>query len=409
MLPTKRILHAYEDFAEEAAALEAQQKPWSHGAPGPNDPFPVQLHWMLEQTEKNGFPHVVSWAPHGRSFVVHQRDQFVKEVLPVYFNQSKITSFQRQLSLYGFKRITKGPDSGGYYHPKFLRISRTFARNIVRTKVKNDGPRKAASPSDEPDFYAMPSLPNPSAEAPKIKEANETSVAQASPRLTFDGQHALLLARELLKDDNHQIPTMNLQPRSSASSSLPDATRPLFPSIGSATTTQNNAFGASGSFIQNRILARPLIGTPQHPLQRQLGSRTRSWPSLVDLAATRSSFTASSSPTWLRSSPPSQRSMGVTISDTSMLLPPMPQLRLSSTTQNYPTTPLQLQPAERELLNSALLARGRLPVNTTPLTEAEVSELILRRQQQRSHSFPPIRPGSSNSNRGPSFQRFGGF
>jgi len=76
-----------------------------------------------------------------------------------FFKQTKYTSFQRQLSLYGFIRLTRnGPDRGGYYHPKFLRISRTYSRNIPRIKVKNEGPRKAAAPDCDPDFYGMPKL-----------------------------------------------------------------------------------------------------------------------------------------------------------------------------------------------------------------------------------------------------------
>jgi hypothetical protein len=79
-----RIAHVYVDFAEEAAALERQQVPSSHGgAPGPNEPFPILLHWMLQQAQENGTQSIVSWAPHGRAFRVHQRDQFVKHVLPV--------------------------------------------------------------------------------------------------------------------------------------------------------------------------------------------------------------------------------------------------------------------------------------------------------------------------------------
>ena len=33
-----------------------------------------------------------------------------------------------------------------------------YARNIIRTKIKNEGPRKKSSPASEPDFYSMPKL-----------------------------------------------------------------------------------------------------------------------------------------------------------------------------------------------------------------------------------------------------------
>jgi len=65
-----------------------------------------------------------------------------------------------QLNLYGFKRITTGRDKGGYYHELFLRGMPDLAARILRTIVKNKGPRKAASPSTEPNLYTYPSLPD---------------------------------------------------------------------------------------------------------------------------------------------------------------------------------------------------------------------------------------------------------
>lgn len=49
----------FKDYAMEAALLEAQQKRQSYGVPGPNEPFPVQLHWVLEQAEQKGISHIV--------------------------------------------------------------------------------------------------------------------------------------------------------------------------------------------------------------------------------------------------------------------------------------------------------------------------------------------------------------
>lgn len=157
---TDTIDHDSRDFALEAAVLEGHHKEAGTNACPPSqlDPFPVKLHWMLQQTEKSGLSHVVSWAPHGRAFIVNNRDEFVRVVLPAYFKQTKLSSFQRQLALYGFRRLTTGPDRGGYYQPYFLQISMVFSRNIYRTKVKNEGPRKKSSPDREPDFYKMPKL-----------------------------------------------------------------------------------------------------------------------------------------------------------------------------------------------------------------------------------------------------------
>ena len=53
-----------------------------------------------------------------------------------FFRQTKLTSFQRQLNLYGFSRLTRGRDSGGYYHELFLRGKTYLTRSMSRTKIK---------------------------------------------------------------------------------------------------------------------------------------------------------------------------------------------------------------------------------------------------------------------------------
>lgn len=88
---------------------------------GVQHPFPAKLHQVLEEMEKNGHDNIMGWMPHGRSFMVKEPKEFVKEYMPTYFNQHKLASFQRQLNLYGFKRLTgEGPDRGSYYHGKSL-------------------------------------------------------------------------------------------------------------------------------------------------------------------------------------------------------------------------------------------------------------------------------------------------
>jgi HSF-type DNA-binding len=88
---------------------------------------------------------------------VHDAKEFVDDVMPKYFHQSKLTSFQRQLNLYGFQRLTRdGPDAGGYYHELFLRGKQFLCKNMTRTKVKGTGFKAASSPNSEPDFWRMP-------------------------------------------------------------------------------------------------------------------------------------------------------------------------------------------------------------------------------------------------------------
>jgi len=122
---------------------------------GVTETFPLKLHYMLETIDHKTFGHIVSWQPHGRAFKVKRPYEFVAKVMPKYFHQSKITSFQRQLNLYGFHRLSKGPDSGAYYHELFLRGRPFLCNKMTRTKVKGSGHRKASSPETEPNFYEM--------------------------------------------------------------------------------------------------------------------------------------------------------------------------------------------------------------------------------------------------------------
>jgi len=122
---------------------------------GVTEPFPEKLHTMLKYVEKENLTDVVSFLPHGRAFAVHIPKRFVSEVMVIFFRQTRITSFQRQLNLYGFQRICHGPDSGAYYHELFLRGRPGLVANMRRTKVKGTLKVKR-DPSSDPDFYAMP-------------------------------------------------------------------------------------------------------------------------------------------------------------------------------------------------------------------------------------------------------------
>jgi hypothetical protein len=123
---------------------------------GVTEPFPEKLHRMLCEVEESIDNVIVSFFPHGRAFAVHNPARFVSDVLPKYFRQSRLSSFQRQLNLYGFTRITQGPDAGGYYHELFLRGRPNLCVHMRRVGVPQ-GPTKQAYKAQptEPDFYGM--------------------------------------------------------------------------------------------------------------------------------------------------------------------------------------------------------------------------------------------------------------
>jgi len=115
-------------------------------------PFPVKL---MEVLDRGDMDEAISWIPHGRAFVVLQSQVFVNEVLPRFFKQSKIMSFTRQLNLWGFKRITKGPDAKSYYHELFLRGRPRLCMMMRRQKIKGTGIKLTPNPHTEPNFYEI--------------------------------------------------------------------------------------------------------------------------------------------------------------------------------------------------------------------------------------------------------------
>jgi hypothetical protein len=128
---------------------------------GVTEPFPEKLHRMLEEVEKDGDEDIVSFFSHGRAFGVHDAERFVSKIMPRFFKQSRLSSFQRQLNLYGFVRISSGPDAGGYYHELFLKKRPALCIHMRRVGVPQGEDRrktKSGSRMVEPDFYSMKNL-----------------------------------------------------------------------------------------------------------------------------------------------------------------------------------------------------------------------------------------------------------
>ncbi len=106
-------------------------------------PFTWKLYEMLEHVAENGQDHIVSWVNDGKAFRVHDLNAFVKDVVPMWFHQTKYKSFQRQLYFYNFKRVSKGPGLGSYYHPMFERGKKTQCLSITTSKLH----KRPTSPS----------------------------------------------------------------------------------------------------------------------------------------------------------------------------------------------------------------------------------------------------------------------
>ena len=118
--------------------------------------FPMKLHRLLHDSI-NYFSHIISWSHHGRSFEIRDENAFLIEILPKYFKQTKILSFYRQLSTYGFQKISriKNNNIRVYFHELFLRGRPNLCHGIKRQKKR----KFILRPECEPDFILYSSMP----------------------------------------------------------------------------------------------------------------------------------------------------------------------------------------------------------------------------------------------------------
>merc|ERR1711862_20695 len=107
----------------------------------------------MGETEKRGNDDVISFFPRGCGFRIHKQQRFIAEILPKYFSTSRLSSFQRQLLFYGFHRISKGVEKGGYSHKYFVKGQKYLCKHIKRN-VFHD----TKKPSHENERYSQNSV-----------------------------------------------------------------------------------------------------------------------------------------------------------------------------------------------------------------------------------------------------------
>jgi hypothetical protein len=135
-----------EDASEDASEEEEEAEDTGREEDPNNDTFPHKLYRMVAEAEEEGNDNIVSFFAHGKAFAIHKPHDFVREIMPKYFTTSRMSSFQRQLNLYGFRRITEGQDKGGYFHESFLKGRKSLIKKIKRKKTSVRAP---------PNFFAQ--------------------------------------------------------------------------------------------------------------------------------------------------------------------------------------------------------------------------------------------------------------
>ena len=99
--------------------------------------FPQRL---MELLDDEGNDDIIGWLPHGRGFLIYQKRRFASELMGKYFKQSKFTSFTRKLNRWGFTRISRGPETGAYYHPYFRKGNARLCLQMTCQTLNKSGP-----------------------------------------------------------------------------------------------------------------------------------------------------------------------------------------------------------------------------------------------------------------------------
>jgi hypothetical protein len=107
---------------------------------------------MLNDSINDGNQLTVSWLPHGKAFMIHDRSHFSDSILPSYF-KTKFTSFRQALRNHGFAQMGGNNwDEGAFYHKLFVRDEPLLCQGLTQDQMKNAMPDYIPS-ADEPNFY----------------------------------------------------------------------------------------------------------------------------------------------------------------------------------------------------------------------------------------------------------------
>ncbi|KAL3938137.1 MAG: hypothetical protein SGBAC_006883, partial [Bacillariaceae sp.] len=134
--------------------------------------FPAKLHLILSTPE---FVDAICWLPHGRAWRVQQPERLEKDILPQFFQHQKAASFYRQVTGWGFNRISSGEDFNAYYHERFLRDAPDLCRMMKRPTRTELAERKQSLSKTPPNFYAMPQVSEDNNESLDISSCSQNT------------------------------------------------------------------------------------------------------------------------------------------------------------------------------------------------------------------------------------------
>ncbi|KAL7463057.1 hypothetical protein ACHAXS_003435, partial [Conticribra weissflogii] len=112
---------------------------------------------MMALLTRQDLSSIICWMSHGRSWRIINTREFELQVIPLYFEHSKFSSFIRQAKGWGFRRICEGGHKNCYYNEYFLRGLPHLIKKMPRPGASQ---KFELDPDHEPDLLKI-SLEHP--------------------------------------------------------------------------------------------------------------------------------------------------------------------------------------------------------------------------------------------------------
>jgi len=171
--------------------------------------FPQKLMEILDNSH---LTDIVTWLPNGKGFIILQKRRFATEVMPMYFKHSKFTSFTRKLNRWGFTRVTRGPESGAYYHKYFQRGQHNL---VMQMHCQSKMSSKDNAPVKESTALSAIKSPGVSSAMSALQLDESPAPNAAAAAKSFSTSNPNIFAPDLTRRDDTGTPKADLQASSS--------------------------------------------------------------------------------------------------------------------------------------------------------------------------------------------------
>ena len=111
-----------------------------HPVAGISSSIPTFLAKLWKMVNDPTTDDRICWSPTGNSFIIQDQVQFWYDLLPMYYRHNNMSSFVRQLNIYGFHKMSSVENGTSdldkeeiqFYHPNFQRDKPELLQHIKR-------------------------------------------------------------------------------------------------------------------------------------------------------------------------------------------------------------------------------------------------------------------------------------